>query len=211
MKSPYLIAVMIFLGALVAGCSQGKLIAQKDQQIAALQEEIDELKSDINTQQELNEELEAALADLKEKEQIWIEEKEMLTHITLDGSATFASARAELTLSGKEVVDRIWEVIRNYPDRMILIEGHADDQQIARHYQYKYKSNWELSSARAHAVLHYLQEKYGIDPKRIAAVGYGEYHPVESNATEEGRATNRRVVITIGSQTEISKRVRNLP
>jgi chemotaxis protein MotB len=70
-----------------------------------------------------------------------------------------------------------------------------------------FASNWALSSARAHSVLHYLVGKHGADQGRLAAVGYGEQHPVADNATSEGRAQNRRVVITIGSKMEVQERM----
>jgi chemotaxis protein MotB len=69
-----------------------------------------------------------------------------------------------------------------------------------------YPSNWELSSARAHAVLHYVENKYAPEPDRLAAVGYGEYMPVADNETREGRSQNRRVVITVGSRMAIQQR-----
>jgi chemotaxis protein MotB len=94
-------------------------------------------------------------------------------------------------------------VVSNYPDREVLIEGHTDDVPIAEKWQYRFKSNWELSSARAHAVLHYVIKTYGLDPGRVAAVGYGEYRPLVTNDTPEGRATNRRVVITVGPRSQV--------
>ena len=205
MRRISLVAALIGLGVLSMSCSKAKLIAQKDQQIAALQGEVGELQGQLDSQLQLNEDLEKALADYNEKEQVWMREKEGLMQITLDGAATFESARAELSPEAKDIVDRIWEVLRQYPDRTIMIEGHADDRQIARSYQYKYKSNWELSSARAHAVLHYIQKKYGTAPERIVAVGCGEYRPVSDNATEAGRTKNRRVVITVGPKMSKSK------
>jgi len=61
----------------------------------------------------------------------------------------------------------------------------------------RFASNWELSTARALAAVHFLTEKAGVHPRRVGAVGYGEYRPLADNATAEGRARNRRIAITI--------------
>ncbi|MCX5681842.1 MAG: OmpA family protein [Candidatus Omnitrophica bacterium] len=74
------------------------------------------------------------------------------------------------------------------------IEGHTDNVPIKHS---GWKSNWELSSARAMSVLHYLVDKQGIDPTRVSGTGYGEFHPVASNDTKDGRQKNRRVEIVI--------------
>jgi chemotaxis protein MotB len=137
---------------------------------------------------------------------VWLEEKDGLTFITLDGGATFGTAQADLTNDGTELIDRVWTVLQNYPDRRVLVEGHTDSRPIAPGFRWKYASNWELSSARAHAVLHYLESKYAIEPNRLAAVGYGENDPVADNGSAEGRAQNRRVVITVGSKSSVEQR-----
>jgi chemotaxis protein MotB len=103
-----------------------------------------------------------------------------------------------LTSEGKDILNSIWDVLQNYPDRDVLIEGHTDNVQISPQFQHRYYSNWELSSARANSVLQYVLKKYGVDPTRLSAVGYGEYRPVSTNESDEGRRMNRRVVITIG-------------
>lgn len=199
------------LVALAAGCSNGKLIAQKDQQIAEMQNQIAALEGEVQEERErsaaLNADLESALKDLRQKEQVWLEEREGLTHITLDGEVTFTSGSSKLTSSGRDILDRIWNVLGNYPEKEVLIEGHTDNVPIAPQFQHIFKSNWELSSARAHRVLHYVRDKYDIDPRRIGAVGYGEYRPIADNATETGRALNRRVVITIGGKLKQSQMV----
>jgi chemotaxis protein MotB len=195
-----LVVSVVTLAAVAMGCSNAKLVAEKDQQIASLQEDISALEADLATQRQMNEELEQKLSGFKEKEKVWIEEKDGLTHITIDGEVTFNTGSTRIKPTGKDILDKIWDVVGQYPDRNILIEGHTDNVPIAERFQYRYKSNWELSSARAHQVLHYVRSQFGVDPKRIAAVGYGEYRPIADNDTEEGRARNRRVVITIGGQ-----------
>ena len=89
------------------------------------------------------------------------------------------------------------------PDQPIGIEGHTDNQPIAKS---GWKDNWELSLARARSVLTTLVA-HGVAPNRIAATGYGEYRPISSNDTAKGRAKNRRVEIVVWPQgTSMAKR-----
>lgn len=203
--------MVVVLGLLVAtGCSNKKLIAQKDAEIAGLQSDVTRLQSEVERQRQMNEELNAHLAGLQQENRVLIQEKDGLTSITLDGSATFGSAQADLTGEGREVIDRVWAVLSNYPDRRVLIEGHTDSRPIRPSFRWKYQSNWELSSARAHAVLRYVLARNDVHPGRLAAVGYGEFHPVGDNATSDGRLVNRRVVITIGSVTAVQRHMQEL-
>jgi len=188
-----------------AGCNKG-LIKEQKAQIADLESRNHALEGELEEQQKMTQDLNTQLADLQTQQKVLIEEKDGLTQITLDGSASFNSADTTLTHDGKETVDRIWSVLQNYPDRRILIEGHADNRPIGANARQYYASNWELSSARAHSVLHYVENKYGTEPERLAAVGYGEFAPVADNETREGRAQNRRVVITVGSKMAIQQR-----
>ncbi|HWN47775.1 MAG TPA: OmpA family protein [Steroidobacteraceae bacterium] len=188
-----------------AGCNKG-LIKEQKAQIADLESRNHALEGELEEQKKMTDDLNTQLADLQTQQKVLIEEKDGLTQITLDGSASFNSADATLTHDGKETVDRIWSVLQNYPDRRILIEGHADNRPIGANARQYYASNWELSSARAHSVLHYVENKYGTEPERLAAVGYGEFAPVADNETREGRAQNRRVVITVGSKMAIQQR-----
>lgn len=190
-----------------AGCSNKKELAAKDAQIAELQSNMAALQADVDEQKRLNDDLDRQLAGLQEEKRVWLVEKDNLVHITLDGSATFASASADLTDDGKSILDQIWGVAQQYPNRLVLIEGHADSRQISSSYQWKYPSNWELSSARAHSVLHYLINSQSADPQRLAAVGYGENDPIADNSSPEGMAQNRRVVITIGSAKAVQEMI----
>jgi len=145
---PVLVAVAVLASA---GCSKKELIAQKDAEIADLQGDKAALEAEVAEQKRMTEDLNRQLGDLQEEKRVLLVEKDNLTFITLDGAATFPTASSELSDEGKEILDRIWDVVQQYPDRSILIEGHADNRPISPSYQWKYPSNWELSSARAHA------------------------------------------------------------
>ncbi len=107
----------------------------------------------------------------------------------------FDSGKAELRPAARQILARVTQVLREQlADQPISIEGHTDNEPIVRS---KWKDNWDLSLARARSVLHYLVKDEGLEPRRVSAAGYGEYHPLASNDTPEGRQHNRRVEIVV--------------
>ncbi|MFG6668603.1 OmpA family protein [Halomonas sp. HNIBRBA4712] len=104
----------------------------------------------------------------------------------------FPSAAAELTDDGASLVASLLETIQRF-DGEVSVEGHSDSQSINTP---EYSSNWALSSARAIAIVEALQAA-GVEPGRLRAVGLAATHPLEDNATAEGRARNRRVEVVI--------------
>ena len=92
---------------------------------------------------------------------------------------------------------KIAAILQEHPQLAIHVIGHTDNVPIRPTAQSRFASNWELSAARALAAVHFLTERAGVDPRRVGAMGYGEYRPVADNATAEGRAKNRRIAITI--------------
>ncbi|MFC1666741.1 flagellar motor protein MotB [Candidatus Omnitrophota bacterium] len=107
----------------------------------------------------------------------------------------FDSGKADIKEEVFDILDKVAKVLKeSVGGRAIGIEGHTDNEPI----KYSaWKSNWELSTARATSVLHYLVDERSIDPKRVSATGYGEYRPETSNDTPEGRKRNRRVEIVV--------------
>ena len=176
-------------------------IGNKDQQITDLQQQVDGLNKQIGQKSEdvdqLNTDLQKALGNLQSKEKLWLKEKEGMSTITMPNTVTFGSGSTELIPEGKAIIDTIWTVLVKYPDRDIFIEGHTDSIPIGPGLRDRFSSNWALSAARAVAVLQYVLSNHATEATRLAAVGYGEYQPIASNSTEEGRAQNRRVVISV--------------
>jgi chemotaxis protein MotB len=109
----------------------------------------------------------------------------------------FDSGKASLKSAGLRVLKQIGDVLKTAADKDIQVEGHTDNVSISGTLAQKYPTNWELSTARAATVLHFLQDKVGIPGERLSAVGYGEYNPITSNRTAEGRAHNRRIQIVL--------------
>lgn len=205
----FFILTIVCLAMITMGCAKRSTVTRLNDELAQKDQEVQRLQDELVTQQSMNDDLQSQLSDLLEQNRVLMETNNGLTHITLEGTATFASANTSLTAASKEVLDRVWAVVGNYPDRWILIEGHADNRQINRNFTWKYASNWELSSARAHSALHYVLNKHNADPGRIKVVGYGDQHPIANNTSDEGRSANRRVVITIGSRNDVEMRQRN--
>ncbi len=109
----------------------------------------------------------------------------------------FDSGKTTVKPQGLEVLQRVGSILVNVKDRAISIEGHTDNVPIGAELSKMYPTNWELSAVRATTVARYLQEKTGIDPGLLSAIGYGEYQPVALNESEEGRAKNRRIEIVL--------------
>ena len=146
--------------------------------------------------------MERAKAELEEKLKKEIGDKEVKIEmlerglvITFVSEVLFDSGKAKLKDDALGKLDKVAGVLKTtVKDLNVGVEGHTDDVPI----KYSgWKSNWELSSARAMSVLHYLIDVEEINPDRLSATGYGEYRPVALNDTAEGRQKNRRVEIVI--------------
>lgn len=107
----------------------------------------------------------------------------------------FPSGSATVSKQGKETLWKIADAFKDVKGRMIRVEGHTDNVPIRTE---RFPSNWELSSARAIAVVRILQEK-GVEPTLLGAAGYASYQPVAANDTAEGRAQNRRIEISLAA------------
>ena len=121
--------------------------------------------------------------------------KNRLTVIKLTSEILFSSGSAQIKPTGQKVLSIIAESLNAYPGRAISVEGHTDNRPMVQNA--RYKSNWELSVARGLAAVNYFQQNNQVDPKRLKVIGYGEYRPVSSNDTAEGRKLNRRIEIRI--------------
>jgi len=131
-----------------------------------------------------------------ERNDEWIE-------LNLPNSMLFSSGDAEPHYDSFKVIEKIANVLRDR-DNAIKVEGFTDNQPIRTN---RFPSNWELSTARAAAVARMLMME-GVEPERLAAVGYGQYQPLARNDTEEGRRRNRRVVLLISRDASIRGAVR---
>lgn len=118
---------------------------------------------------------------------------EQMVKIMLANPVLFGLGESELKPSAIAVLRQVARLLEDIPNA-VLVEGHTDDRPIIGD---KFRSNWELSTARAFSVIRYFIEEENIPPDRLSAVGYGEYRPLYPNDTEENRAMNRRIEINI--------------
>jgi chemotaxis protein MotB len=170
-------------------------------QIKALQSETEALEREREEEMEqMRGTYENLLEDMKseiEKGEITITQLRGKLKVNMLDEILFDSGKTTIKPQGVEVLERVGSILLNVEDRAINIEGHTDNVPIGAELRKKYPTNWELSAARATNVARYLQEKTGINPSLLSATGYGEYQPVDSNETEEGRAKNRRIEIVL--------------
>ncbi len=109
----------------------------------------------------------------------------------------FDSGEAQVKPDGEAVLRKVAMILTQHPELKIHVIGHTDNVPIRASARSRFPSNWELSTTRATAAVRFLSEHCGVDPRRMGAVGYGEFRPVADNATAEGRAKNRRIAISI--------------
>ncbi len=155
---------------------------------AEQKEKNDELYSEIVEQKEMKH-----LDDLID---VTTDDNNQYVMISLSGGILFDSGSDEIRKGAKPILSRVSEILKQYPKKLIKIEGHTDNNPINNE---KYPSNLWLSTARATKVWEYFVEKKGLNPKNLEASGRGELDPVSDNSTSAGRAKNRRVEIKIYS------------
>lgn len=194
------------------------------QRIDALQAKNDELQATV---EELNHALdkeriarEARLAQVRHTYEELVDalEEEIqrgeLTISNLEGKLTvnllnqilFDSGATQLREEGKKVLKNLGDVLNRFPDRALQIAGHTDNVPISPRLLERFPTNWELSTARATSVIHFLQQEAGIPGNRLVAAGFSEYQPIAANNSAEGRAQNRRIeILLVPFESELSE------
>lgn len=122
-----------------------------------------------------------------------------VVYISLADNMLYKSGSYEINDRAEETLSKIAKIITDYKDYDVLIEGNTDNVPIntAAASMKNIRNNWDLSCLRASSVVQYLQDHFGVSPKRLTAGGRGEYNPLVSNDTELGRQRNRRTQIII--------------
>jgi chemotaxis protein MotB len=126
-----------------------------------------------------------------------VEEEDKLKVIFID-KILFDSGSATINERGMELLQIVAGSLKGNKDQGIVVEGHTDNLPLSTSLKKQFPSNWELSTARAAAVVRFFQEQGGIDPQRLSARGFSFYKPVAPNTSEEGRHQNRRNEIILG-------------
>ncbi|MFH1507371.1 MAG: flagellar motor protein MotB [Candidatus Omnitrophota bacterium] len=187
--------------AWLAGCTvvfQGGRVSDKAK-INELSQELDELK-------EAKHILDKRLSQEVRDKNVKLKMMEKGLVITFLADILFDSGKSKIRTEAEPILDKVAAVlVEDVPELKVGIEGHTDNEPIKFS---NWKSNWELSTARALSVLHYLIDQRKISPERLSAVGYGEYYPVADNVSKENSKLNRRVEIVILPR---SHRIKELP
>jgi chemotaxis protein MotB len=141
--------------------------------------------------------LEEQLRGVLKSKDITISELQGRLTVNILDRVMFDLGETKVKPEGQAVLLKVAQLLKQVPDRQVLVIGHTDNVPVGPKSKSGCASNWELSMARATAAVRFLAEKGGVDPRRIGAAGYGEFRPVADNATTEGRARNRRIAIVI--------------
>jgi len=182
--------MVLFITLGLAGCS---FVFQKGRRSDA--QRIEELSAQLDELMRSKGMLEQKLGQEINDKQIKLQMMEKGLVITVVGDLLFDSGKSKIRSEAYPLLTKVSDILKdNMAQFNVGIEGHTDNIPIKHS---GWKSNWELSTARALSVLHYLVNDQGISPERLSAIGYGEYRPVDSNETAAGRKQNRRVEIVI--------------
>lgn len=169
-------------------------------QLAQDQSLIESLRKEKEASTQAQKKLEDQMRSELQSKDITISELQGKLTVNILDRILFDSGEAVLKPEGENILQQIANVLKSYPNRQIHVIGHTDNIPIKAGARNRFPSNWELSTARANAAVRFLCEKCEIDPRRLGAVGYGEFHPIADNSTPEGRAKNRRIALVVLSE-----------
>jgi chemotaxis protein MotB len=141
---------------------------------------------------QMEDKLKQSMADNQMSGLVQIDANERRVRLVLTEAVLFDSGKADLKERAKEVLLPITGELKKMPND-VLVEGHTDNVPIRSG---RYHTNWELSMARAYSVIQFM-EQAGIEPRKLAGIGYGENRPASENTSAEGRAKNRRIEISL--------------
>ncbi|MDI6796844.1 MAG: OmpA family protein [Desulfatibacillaceae bacterium] len=172
--------------------------------IDELGRELDTTISVVDAQRTVIERVEATKKSIEASLKQEIADKEILIQdikgrltVTFVDKILFDSGSATINPRGRELLRRIAPSLKDNTDHSILVEGHTDNVPISQALAATFPTNWELSAARAIAVVRFLSEQAGLAPNRLAASGHSYYRPLASNDTAQGRSQNRRIEIVL--------------
>jgi chemotaxis protein MotB len=168
---------------------------QAQAQVATMNAEKEQLKTEsAETTKQYDQLLQQLNAEV-ESGNLQVREYQNMLSVDVAEKLFFDSGSATLKKSGRDVLMKVGEALKQYQDKVIRVVGHTDNVPLGKNAAFA--SNWELSTSRATTVVRFLQEKCQIEPERLVASGRGPYDPVADNSTPEGRQKNRRIEIML--------------
>lgn len=201
-----------------------ELLAQLDAKAKALALEQEKLNASSQRLKELEDLIAAKEASMKKLKEtlskalngfegkgLTVEQKNGKVYVSMENKLLFQTGSWAVGVEGKKAVVEVGKVLAQNPDISVLIEGHTDNDKIIGNIGGGIESNWDLSTKRATAIVNILGENSGIQKKNLTAAGRGEFAPIMSNDTPEGKAKNRRIEIILTPKLdEISKMLNEL-
>lgn len=142
----------------------------------------------------LKDAISSALVDFEGKG-LTVEKRNGKVYVSMENKLLFQSGSWAVGTQGRQAVKQLGAVLADNPDISVLIEGHTDNDPFSGNGNVK--DNWDLSTKRATAIVNILQENKNINPESLTAAGRGEYVPVATNDTAEGKAKNRRIEVIL--------------
>lgn len=187
-------------------------LEEKENALAAEQLRLEKLQKDLQARSNRINELEGLIAakDAKmnalkdaiskaltnfEGKGLTVEQRDGKVYVSMENKLLFGSGSWAVNSEGRKAVQQLGEVLAQNPDIAVLIEGHTDNVPYGG--SGPLTDNWDLSTKRATSIVQILKENSRIDPQNLTAAGRGEYAPVASNETAEGRAKNRRIEVIL--------------
>ena len=177
--------------------NQLRTTQQTADDLARQKDDLTRQKDDLARQKKEQDELVNNLADEIQSNQVKISQIEGKVSINMVDKILFDSGSAKLKSDGQDVLMKVAAALKKVQDKNIWVGGHTDDVVISPSLRDRFPTNWELSSARATAVVRFLQDKGGLPGEKLMAVGHGQYQPVGDNKTADGRQQNRRIEILL--------------
>ncbi len=172
----------------LAGCVSQQTY---DQQVQQTQQAVSLEKQYLALSQQLQAEVAADKVQIKQLSDRLV--------VTFVDEILFSSGSTELHMAGRAAIGKAAPTLASLTGHWISVQGYTDSEPIGPLLRGRYPTNWDLSAARAVEVVRHLQS-LGVDPTNLVAAGYGQYQPVASNDTPQGRARNRRIDIVLRSK-----------
>ena len=176
-------------------------ISERENQLADKITRVDDLERLISQQKELMQGLKERLSNALlnyEGKGLSVEAREGKVYVSMENKLLFQSGSWDVETEGKSALASLGDVLSDNPDISILIEGHTDNVPFTG--RGSIKGNWDLSTKRATSIVNILLENPEILPQNLTAAGRGEYLPIATNSTREGRSANRRIEVILSPQ-----------
>jgi len=181
------------------------ILAAESARLEKLKKELEERSDRVIELENIIASKDKAMSDLKnaiskalvdfEGKGLTVEQREGKVYVSMENKLLFSSGSWNIGSSGRKAINQLGSVLASNPDISVLIEGHTDN--VPYKGNGELKNNWDLSTKRATTIINILSKNKDINPENLTAAGRGEFSPVRSNETSEGRAKNRRIEVIL--------------